>query len=217
MVISILFVALACCRVRVGPTPELPAFFKFELLRRHVPRHCREVGVDQRVWVPLSTLASVATVLEASSYEHFPDSWVSPVVGVGLRPNLNVEIVVMAFQHRGHGPVLVPVQTHHVLSHLLECLIEGTLIVFTLALSVRDLASAVAAEDKDTPVVDSVELGDVRHTVRVHENKGELSGVEHLVIFHFEVALWTHTVVQLLPISGHLPFSLLLGTKIIDG
>ena len=157
-------------RICVRPVPELPTLLQFKLLCRHILCHSSEEGVNQRVRVSLSTLTGVATVLEAGSYEHLPDSGVSPVVSIWLGPNLDVKVVVVAFEHSRDCPVLVPVKANHVLSHLLESLVEGSFIVLSLTLSIGDHASTIAAEDEHTTVVHSIQLGHIGHTVRVHED-----------------------------------------------
>ena len=123
--VSIRFVQVHRKLVTIRGVESLAAHFEFELLNGHVLSDSREVGIDKRIRVSLTTLASEATVIEARGDEHLPDGGVTPIVRYTLRPNADVEIVMATLQVGWHGNMLIPVEADHVLLQLLECLIES--------------------------------------------------------------------------------------------
>ena len=187
--------------VTVGGVEQLAAFLDFELLSGHVCRHRCEVGVDQRIRVSLTTLASEATVIEACSHEHLPDCGVTPIVGCRLRPNADVEVVMTALQVSWRSVVLVPVEADHVLLQLLECLIESLLVVLALAFTVGDETTSISDEKENTTMVNTVQTRHVSHTVRVHENHSELTSIKALLTLVLEVALGASSLIELLLIG----------------
>ena len=126
---------------------DLATFFQLELLNSLVLGDCGEEGIDHRVRVSFTTLASISTVIHACEFEHLPDLWVAPVVWLALRPNADFEVVVTAFEYSWHCLKVIPVQNHHVRLQLLEGIIEGALVVCSLALAKANHSSLVADKD----------------------------------------------------------------------
>lgn len=104
-------------------------------------------------------------MLEACRLKHLPDHRIAPVVWPSLRPNANLEVIMPTFQHSWDSPPLVPVQAYHVLLQLPEGIVEGHFVIGSLAFAKADYAFAVADENEDTPLVDSIQSGYIRHTV----------------------------------------------------
>ena len=145
--------------------PELATLFELELLRGHVLGNRGKECVDERVWLPLTAVASIAAVLEACGLKHLPDHWVTPIVWYFLRPNAYLEVIVSTFKHGWHSPPPVPVQAYHVLLELPESIIEGHFVVSSLTFAVTDYSFPIADEYEDAPLVDSIQPGYIRHTV----------------------------------------------------
>ena len=102
------------------------------------------------------------------------------------------------------SPVSIPVQAHHVLPKLFECLIKGLLVVLSLSFSIANQALAVSDENQNTPVVNSIQRGYISNRVAVHEHQSELIAIEDLVRLWLKVSLRTcsevsgvHVVVDL--------------------
>ena len=74
------------------------------------------------------------------------------------------------FENGGHCPLTIPIEANHVRSKFLKGLIEGFLVVFTLAFAEADEPSFIADIEKDASVVDSIKSGHISHTVRVKED-----------------------------------------------
>ena len=104
-------------------------------------------------------------MIETGKLEHLPYRRVTPVIWLALRPNADVEVVVATFENAGHRPLAIPIEANHVLSQILEGLIESFLVVFGLALAVADDPSAIADEEKDASVIDSIKSGHISHTI----------------------------------------------------
>ena len=104
-------------------------------------------------------------MVEACRLKHLPDHWIAPVVWPSLRPNANLEVIVSTFQHSWDSPPLVPVQTNHVLLEFPESIVESHFVIGSLAFAEADNAFAIADENEDTPLVDSIQSGYIRHTV----------------------------------------------------
>ena len=181
-------------RIAIRGMPEFTSLLELELLSRHIFGDSLEIGVNERVWVSLTALASIATVLEACSLEHLPDGWVTPVVWPALRPDPEVEVIMSTLKNRGHGPPSIPVQAHHVLLQLFERIVKGHFIVSCLALAKADNAFTIADENKDTSLVYSIESSDIGHTVRVHEDQCELFRIVNFVPLVLKVALWANSL-----------------------
>ena len=183
---------------------ELATFFQLQLLQGHILGHSREVGVNEGVRVSLATLALVATVVEPSGHEHFPNLRVSPVVGLSLRPDVNVEVIVVTLEVCGHRVSRVPVKANHIILQLFEGLVEGGLVLLALTLSIADLATTIANENQDTPLVNAIETCNIGHTVRVEEEK---SPAVHIVVFctlMLEVTLWARALELVLRVGRNL-------------
>ena len=90
--------------------------------------------------------------------QHFPDVWVSPVIGTLLRPHFEMEIVVPALKPLGHAHISVQRNAHQVLAQTFKSLFKGILVVYCFSLSKTNHSIRVSNEQQDTSVVDSVEL-----------------------------------------------------------
>ena len=117
---------------------ELLALLKLKVSHCLIPCNCCEECIDKCVRVPLAALACESTVIETGKLEHLPYSRVTPVIWLALRPNANVEVVVATFENAGHRPLTIPIEANHVLSQILEGLIESFLVVFGLAFAEAD-------------------------------------------------------------------------------
>ena len=120
---------------------ELLSFFKLKVSHCLIPCNCCEECIDKCVRVPLAALACESTVIETGKLEHLPYSRVTPVIWFALRPNANVEVVVATFENAGHRPLTIPIEANHVLSQILEGLIESFLVVFGLTFAEADQPS----------------------------------------------------------------------------
>lgn len=194
---------------------ELATLFELQLLQGHILGHGRKEGVDEGVRVSLATFALVATVVEACSHKHLPNGRVSPIVGLSLRPDVNVEVIVVTLKVCRHGVLVVPVEAHHVCLQLLEGRFEGSLVLFSLTLSIADLAATIADENQHTSVVNAIETGDVGHTVGVEEDKCPAAGIIVLSTLMLEETLWSRTTILVLCSSRNLPKSLILHLRVI--
>ena len=88
---------------------QLAALLQLDLLHGYVLSHRGEVRVDQRIWVSLSTLAGVSTVIESCGLQHLPNRRITPVVGNHLRPDLDLEVIVASSERSWNSEVFVPV------------------------------------------------------------------------------------------------------------
>lgn len=104
-------------------------------------------------------------MLDASALEHLPDGRIAPEVRSCLRPDGDVEVIMTPSHHDWAREIVVPVKTDQVLPKLLERSIKGHLVILTLAHSVADESTTVADVEQDTPVVHSVQRGDIRDGV----------------------------------------------------
>ena len=104
-------------------------------------------------------------MIESRGLQHLPDSRIAPVVRNHLRPDLDLEVIVATSERSRDSEVFVPVQQYHVLLQLLEGLIEGCFIVFTLTFTKADCATAVSNEDKYTAMVHSIQSCHVTDTI----------------------------------------------------
>ena len=154
-------------RVTVRGLVKLDTRHLSDLHRRGVRRDSREEGVNHTVRLSLTTLAGKATVHKAGVEKHFPYSRVAPEVRLlgGLGQDLEMEVIVRSLELPGHRHGEVVTQTHQILSHLLESLVEGRLVVLTLSLAEGDEAVSVADENQHSSVIDSVQRGNFGDTV----------------------------------------------------
>ena len=104
-------------------------------------------------------------MIETGEGEHLPYSRVTPVIWLALRPNAYVEVVMAAFEHRGHRPLTIPVKTNHVLSKFLKGLFKGFLVVFGFTFTKADEPSSISDIKKDASLVDSIKSGHISHTI----------------------------------------------------
>jgi len=72
-----------------------------DLLQGGVLGDSDKEGVNHGVRVSLTALACEAAVEESGVDQKLPYGWVTPEVGNLLRPDLDLEIVVVASKHRG--------------------------------------------------------------------------------------------------------------------
>ena len=150
-----------------------------------------EEAVHQTVWITLARDADEAAVEESSVLKHLPDGWVAPIVWHLLRVDLNLEVVVAAGQDLRAREDVLDVEEEHVGAGVLERVVEGLLVLTSLALAVCDHTTAVADEDEHAAGVDTVEACHVRDAVRVDEDECELAWVKDLAMTRLEEALGT--------------------------
>lgn len=77
-------------------------------------------------------------------------------------------------------------------------------VVFALALTITDETSAIANENEDTTMIDSIQSRHVGHTVGVQENHSEFTRVVNLTRLVFEVAFRTSALVHVFKIVMNL-------------
>jgi hypothetical protein len=97
--------------------------------------------------------------------KHFPDSWIAPEIRGLLWPDLDPEIVVAALERVGGCENLLEVKADHVLSGLLERIIECSFVFASLSLSIGDQSIAVTNEYQYSSLVYSIQRGDIRDRV----------------------------------------------------
>ena len=144
---------------------EFLTCFKLQLSHCLILSNCCKECVDKCVRVSLSALACKSTVFQTSKGEHLPYSRVTPVIWLALRPNAYIEVVMAAFEHRGHRPLTIPVKTNHILSKFLKGLFKGSLVVFGFTLTKADEPSFISDIKKDASFVDSIKSGHISHTI----------------------------------------------------
>ena len=97
--------------------------------------------------------------------EHFPDGRITPVVCNLLWEDLDLEVIVAAFQHSRTCMDVFNINTMHVLSSILESILKCLLVLLGFAFAVGDETLTISYEDEDTSFVHSIERGDIGYGV----------------------------------------------------
>ena len=168
-------------RIGVADPENFLSLFSRHLLLRRIHRQRLEIRIDKRVRVPLPAFARESAVEDARVKQHLPNVRIPPIVRSHLRVQLNPKIVMSSIQHPRHRVLTVPTQTNHVLSQLLERLIESVFVVVRLTIAVGDHTLQFAYEKQNTTLVDSVETCHIGNGVGVHENQTEIIRVENFI------------------------------------
>ena len=98
---------------------------------------------------------------EAGVDEHLPDDRVAPVVGLPLREDLYLVVVVSGCQHHWRGVNLTHGDADQVSSQLLIGTFKCHFIVVTLTHGIADNAITVTDEQQDSSLVCSVQRCDI--------------------------------------------------------
>ena len=89
---------ISFARIGVDPANKMSLLplHSCNLFKRCVLSYCNEECIYHAVRVSFATLARKPAVVKPSIHQHFPDCWISPVVCLLLRKNLDPEIIVVA-------------------------------------------------------------------------------------------------------------------------